>query len=313
MLPALGHLSWDVMSPGTRRFETSAVAALAPVLTLAPVCLAALFVFWLPVRLFWHVSYPMFALAYLAAGSLLFLRPVQVPVLTRLLGARRPTRAESVRLDTAWRSVLEAARMPSKRYVLAVLGSDELNAFACGGHLVVITSLAVETLPRDELAGVLAHELSHHLGFHTVALTATQWLSAPVLLLARVGFFLQNVATAATSSFASNSPLLTVLGRLASALLTAVSWVFLSGIIVAKAIGNWAGRGAEFQADERVIALGFGRELASALRRVVAQGGGSRPIGWRDRLSATHPPARTRIARIEALMRRVVGGGRGVG
>jgi hypothetical protein len=39
------------MSPGTRRFETSAFAALAPVLTLAPVCLAALFVFWLPVRL----------------------------------------------------------------------------------------------------------------------------------------------------------------------------------------------------------------------------------------------------------------------
>ena len=79
-----------------------------------------------------------------------------------------------------------------------MLPSDELNAYACGGHLVVVTSFAVAELPRRELAGVLAHELSHHLGLHTVALTIRHWLSLPVVLLARVGFWLQNVATAAT-------------------------------------------------------------------------------------------------------------------
>jgi Zn-dependent protease with chaperone function len=150
---------------------------------------------------------------------------------------------------------------------------------------------------------VLAHELSHHLGFHTVALSLSQWFSVPVQVLARIGFFLQNVASAATSSFASHSAALTVIGRIVSALLTAVSWVFLAGLIVANAVGNVAGKGSEFQADARAVQLGFGRELSSALRRVVSMGGGNRPLGWRERLGATHPPARTRIAKIEAIRR----------
>jgi Zn-dependent protease with chaperone function len=291
------------MNRGGRRIESSAVAALAPVLMLLPVSLAALFVFWYPLHLVWDVSYTWFALGYLASVIVLFVKPVQVSVLARLLGARRPTRDERARLDTAWRSVLQAAGLPARRYVLAVLPADELNAFACGGHLVVVTSLAIDALPRDELAGVLAHELSHHLGFHTVALTIAQWLSVPVLVLSRIGFFLQNVAAAATTSYASHSAALTAIGRVVSALLTAVSWVFLSGLLAANAVGNLAGRGAEFQADHRAVAMGFGSELSSALRRVIALGGGERPRTWRERLATTHPPALTRVARIEAIRR----------
>lgn len=291
------------MSATSRQIESSAIAALAPAITVLPISLVALAVFWAPLHLIWDIGFGWFVIGYLAAAVLLFVRPVQVTVLTRLLGARRPDRGEGARLETAWRSVLEAARLPPRRYVLAVLPSDELNAFACGGHLVVVTTLAIDTLPRDELAGVLAHELSHHLGFHTVALTFAQWLSVPVLLLARIGFFLQNVASAATSSYASHSAALTAVGRIMSALLTAASWVFLAGLIAANTVGNVAGKGAEFQADARAVQLGFGRELSSALRRVVSMGGGNRPLGWRERLGATHPPARTRIARIEATRR----------
>jgi Zn-dependent protease with chaperone function len=291
------------VSSSTRRIESSAVAAAAPVLALLPVCLGALAVCWLVLGSIWDIGYLTVVGVYLAGVVLLFLKPVQVTLLTRLLGARRPTRDERARLETAWRSVLQAAHLPQRRYVLAVLPSDELNAFACGGHLVVVTTLAVETLPRDELTGVLAHELSHHLGFHTVALTVAQWLSIPVWLLARIGFFLQNVAQAATSSFAGDSTLLLLLGRTVSAVLTAVSWVFLAGLMAANALGNWAGRGAEFQADERAVTLGFGGELSNALRRVMAEGGGTRPLTWRERLVATHPPARTRIAKIDAIRR----------
>ena len=284
--------------------ESSALTALAPAVALVPPCLLALVVFWWPLHTLWNVSYPLFAACYVAAGLLLFLRPVQVVLLARLLGARRPTRDEQARLDTAWRSVLQAARLPPRRYVLAVLPADELNAFACGGHLVIVTTLAVETLPRDELAGVLAHELSHHLGFHTVALTIAQWLGVPVLLLARIGFFFQNVASAATTSYASHSAALTALGRVVSGVLTAISWVLLSALMAANALGNVAGRGSEFQADERAVDLGFGRELSNALRRVVANGNDERPQSWRERLAAAHPPARTRVARIEANRRR---------
>ncbi len=299
-----GRTSYRVaMHVGGRRVESSAIAALVPVLVVLPMSLAALALVWLPLHLVWDVSFTWFAVGYLACAVLLFVRPVQTAVLARLLGARPPTRDERVRLDTAWRSVLQAARLPRHRYVLAVLPADELNAFACGGHLVVVTTLAVETLPRDELAGVLAHELSHHLGFHTVALTIAQWLSVPVLVIARLGFFLQNVAAAATTSFASHSAALTFLGRFVSGVLTVVSWVLLSGLLVANTAGNLTGRAAEFQADERAVLLGFGPQLSNALRRVVAMGVGERPRTLREHLAATHPPARTRMAKIDALRR----------
>jgi len=286
-----------------RNVDTSAITALAPVLAVAPVWLLAISVIWFPVHLVWDVPFLWFAGGYLASVVLLFLRPVQVFVLAPLLGARQPTAQQRSVLAPAWRPVLQANDLPARRYVLAVLPSNELNAFACGGHLVVVTSYAIEALPRDELSGVLAHELSHHLGLHTVALTVGQWLSIPVLLLARIGFFLQNVAAAATHSYASHSAALTAIGRLVSTVLTAVSWVFLSGLLVANAAGNVSGRGAEYQADERAVQLGFGPQLSNALRRVVALGVGERPRGFREHLAATHPPARTRVARIEAMRR----------
>jgi Zn-dependent protease with chaperone function len=287
-----------------RRVDTSAFVAFVPLLAIFPLWLLALAVMHVALRPVWDVPFVWFAVGYLACAVLLFVKPVQVLLLTRLLGARRPTRDEAARLDTAWRSVVEAAGAPPSRFVVAVLPADELNAFACGGHLVVVTSLAVETLPRDELAGVLAHEIGHHLGLHTVALTITQWLSVPIWLLARFGFFLQNVAAAATTSWATHSAALTALGRFVAAMLTAVSWVFLSGLLAANVLGNLTGTGAEFEADRRAVELGFGSELARALRRIVALGGGGRPRTWRERLAATHPPARTRIARIESSTRR---------
>ena len=270
---------------------------------LVPVWLLATTVFWLAVRPFWQIPLWAFAGGYLVLGVLLFTRPVQRLVLTRLLGARRPTRREGVRLEAAWRDVAQANHVAPGRFLLAVLDEDDLNAFASGGHLLVVTSFAVEVLPHDELCGVLAHELAHHLGSHTVALTIGQWLSLPIVVLARFGFFLQNVATAATRAFAGESTVVSAIGRGIRALLTAVSWVFLAGLILATAASNVVGRGAEHQADLRVVEMGFGRELAAALRRMLDVGHGGRPSGWLERMHTTHPPARTRVARIEAQLR----------
>jgi Zn-dependent protease with chaperone function len=286
-----------------RRVDSSAVSAFLPVVAIIPLWLLALAIVWLPLRVVWDISFVTLSLGYLAAVLLLFFRPVQVAILAPLLGARRPSRQERATLDVAWRSVLQANRLPARRFVIAVLPIDELNAFACGGHLVVVTSYAIDTLPRDELSGVLAHELSHHLGSHTVALTIGHWLSLPVFVLARIGFFLQNVATAATRTFARKSSSLTVVGQLTSALLMGISWVFLSGLLLTNAIANVVGRNAELQADRRAVTMGFGRPLASALRRVIGEHRGGRPITLRERLAATHPPARTRVAQIEALLR----------
>ena len=287
----------------TRQLESAAISAFGPAFVILPFCLLALFLIWLLVRLAWDVPFWMFALGYCLAAALLFVRPIQALVLTPLFGARRPTAHELRIIAPHWRRLARMNDLPTDRYMLRVLPLDEVNAFACGGHLVVVTTFAIEELADDELAGVLAHELSHHLGMHTVALTIRHWLSLPVVVLARIGFWLENVAIAATNAFASNSPLLTAVGRVTAALLTVLSWPFLAALYAADSVGNVVGHGSEFQADRRAVRMGYGRNLAAALRRVIALGGGRRSVGWRERLAASHPPARTRVARIEAMLR----------
>jgi len=291
------------METRVRRIERSAFTALLPVAALVPFWLLAMAIVWVPIRLLTGIPFWFVPALWVALGGLLFLPAVQVAVLSPLFGARKPDEEELEVIRPIWRDLAARANLPQYRYVIRVIDSDELNAFACGGHLVIVTSFAIEQLTPRELSGVLAHEISHHLGWHTAALTIGHWLSLPVVLLARFGFFLQNVARAATDSFASHSAALTALGRLIAGLLTAVSWIFLAALYASDALSNIVGHGSEFEADRRAVRMGYGRDLADALRVVIQLGGGARTVGWRERLATSHPPARTRVARIEAMMR----------
>ena len=274
-----------------------------PVLAVLPFALLALLVIWLPFGWLFGVRFWWVLAGFGVAGLTLFIRPIQVLVLTPLLRARRPTSEESEVITPLWAQIAQANDLPAGRYVVRVLPTDELNAFACGGHLVLVTSFAVNELTQAQLQGVLAHELSHHLGLHTVAITIGHWLSAPVVLLARVGFFLENVGHAAAGSFGKQSPAIAAVGSATAFVMHALSWVFTAGLRGSDSLSNLVGHASEFEADRRAVRMGFGRELASALRQLLAHGTGRRPVGWRARLAASHPPARTRVARIEALMR----------
>jgi Zn-dependent protease with chaperone function len=287
-----------------RRIDGYAIAAIAPVVALIPAWLVAVAAFWWITQLFVTVSFLVFAGVWFLLGGSLFLRPVQRLVLMRLLGARTPTRQENDSLQRAWHVVAQANHIPPGRFVLSVADSEDLNAFASGGHLVVVSSWAIANLSREDLSGVLAHELSHHLGMHTIALTVGQWLTIPIVLLARIGFYVQNIAHAATDTFTQGSSGASLVGRTIAGALTIVSWIFLSMISISQVIGNATGKGAEFKADETVVNMGFGRELRNALRIVIAAGHGERATHWRDRLVTAHPPARTRVARIEAQLRK---------
>ena len=107
-----------------------------------PFTLLALVVFWLPIALIFDVDYWMFVVAFLVVGLLMFVRPFQVFVLTPILGARRPTPTEAAVIEPIWVAIAEANGLPASRYVVRVVDSDEVNAFACGGHLVVVTTFA---------------------------------------------------------------------------------------------------------------------------------------------------------------------------
>ena len=289
----------------TRRIDGHAVAAVLPVIALLPAWGLSVAAFWWPVTRFVDVPFWLFATVWFLLGAVLFWQPVQRVFLQRLIGARSPSREERARLHNSWSTVAQRNHIPPARFVLSVVDSDDLNAFATGGHLVVVSTWAIDNLTEDELTGVLAHELSHHLGMHTVALTVGQWLTVPIVLLARIGYQLQNVAQAAGDAIERRSTGAALVGRTVAGLLTIVSWLFLATITVAQSIGNIVGKGAEFAADARAVEMGFGKQLMRSLRRVVESGRGERASNWRDRLVSAHPPARTRIARIDAHLRRM--------
>lgn len=288
-------VSWPIMA------QRSALLAFVPVIAMAPFSLLSLFVLWLPVSPW--VPFVWVLIGFAATGPLLFVRRFQVLVLTPILGARAPTPFEQAAIEPLWNEIVSAGNLRDDHYVVRILPSEELNAFACGGHLVVVTSFAVDELTTPELQGVLAHELSHHLGLHTVAITIGHWISSPVVLLARIGIYLENVAIAARESYGKDSPTIDAITNVAAFVIRGLSWIFTAAIRGGVALGNIVGHGSEFDADRRAVRMGFGRELASALRRVLAAHPTPRPIGWRARMASSHPSARTRVARIEALLR----------
>ena len=292
------------MNTARRRADLSAITALAPVVALLPVWLVAIAMYWIPFRVYGDVPYPLFALCCMLLGVVLFSRPVQRLVFVRLLDARTPSTSETEPLHAAWKVVAQANHFPTSRFVLAVVDSDDVNAFACGGHLLVVSSFSIEHLTHDELCGVLAHELSHHMGGHTVALTISQWMSLPIMLLAQAGMALRNFNNAATAMLAKRYPSVRLFGKIISVVLISVSRVLLTGLIVSHVLSNVVGKSAEYHADERAYKMGFGRELLHALRRVESRESSSStstPLGL---ATMSHPPARTRIARLEAMSTR---------
>ncbi len=291
------------MTIAKRQVDSAAVAALAPAAALFPIWLLAIGVFWLPFWRFSDVSYPLFAFAALALGVLLFSKSIQRIFLSRLLEARKPSTLEAATLQQAWRRVAQANHISIDSFVLAVVDSNEINAFASGGHLVVVSSYAVNQLDQNELTGVLAHEISHHLGSHTVALTIAQWLSLPILLLARIGFILQRVAERISNTFKSGLNALKFIGLLISAALTVVSSLFVAALVVSQALSNAVGHESEFQADRRAVRMGFGNELLIALKHVVDDSQNYDEQTSSALVVSAHPPVRERINRLEALLR----------
>lgn len=290
-----------------RRIDRAAVAGLIPLVAVVPIFLLAMVPFWWVGSRVVDLGYLSVVGLYVLAGGLLFVPVVQRRLLTRMIGARRPTEDEASRLRPAFDEVTQALHIRDHRFAVGVVDDDDLNAFACGGHLVVVTSYAARELDHDALCGVLAHEFCHHLGSHTIALTMQQWLLVPVDALARIGGFLDNVAVAAASTFGRRSRPVEVVGRLIAPLFRALAWFFALGRTVSFALSNAVGRAAEYRADQRVVSMGYGRQLASAVRRTIPPTRHEAPRHWRgrwSRLMESHPPARTRVARLEATLRR---------
>jgi heat shock protein HtpX len=242
-----------------------------------------------------------------------------------------PATPEQQRFVNVAEEMAIAASLPVP--TLWIIDDDDPNAFATGlrpdaAHIAVTSGL-LERLDRDELQGVLAHELGHVRNHDTQLMTLLAALVGAVLLLRdgigrslrHGGRALGRVAGAGIGRAGGRGgkqagPVLAVL-----VVVWVLSWMLAP--LVLQLLSMWVSREREFLAD--AMAAQFTRNplaLASALEKIHAshspthaiQAGVAHlciadPLGRRIEeregaladLFATHPPMALRIARLRAL------------
>lgn len=187
---------------------------------------------------------------------------------------------------------------------LALSPSDQPNAFATGRSperaVVCVTRGILKLANREELAGVIAHELAHVKNRDMLIGTIAATMSAAIVMLARFGLW-----------FGGDRDRGGVMGALLMLILAPIA-----AMLIQMAIS----RAGEFRADRIGAGIsGRPRELASALRKLESaarrvpmevnpaaahlcivnplRGGGAAFAA----LFRTHPPTEERIRRLEEI------------
>jgi heat shock protein HtpX len=249
---------------------------------------------------------PGMAVAFLfAAGTNLFAYWNSDRVLLSMYGARQVDDASAPALVHLVQQLAAKAALPVPK--VYIVENDQPNAFATGrnpehGALCVTTGL-LHRVDNEELAGVLAHELSHIKHRDTLTMTMTATIAGAISMLANFAFFLGGYDR-------RNNPL-GVVGLLLVTLLAPIA-----AVLVQMAIS----RSREFDADKSGAEIS-GRPLwlASALQKIdrAAQATDNElaeanpatahmfivnPVhGNLSGLFASHPSTAERIARLKAM------------
>jgi len=219
----------------------------------------------------------------------------------RLIGSSSASTEERHLLETVYR-LARASGLTTMPQV-GVYDSEEVNAFATGPtrnrSLVAVSSGLLHRMNRDEVEGVLAHELAHVANGDMVTMTLIQGVvNAFVMFLARSIAFLvsQNVAE-------ENRPMVRFVVTIALDIL-----IGFLGVMVVAYFSRWR----EFRADAGGAKLAGREKMVAALerlRRTVELSDNSQPalnsmkISTRPTgmlaLFSTHPPLEERISRLQ--------------
>ncbi|HQR57035.1 MAG TPA: protease HtpX [Burkholderiaceae bacterium] len=184
----------------------------------------------------------------------------------------------------------------------------EPNAFATGAFknsaLVAVSTGLLQSMSKEEVEAVLAHEVSHVANGDMVTMTLLQGvMNTFVVFLSRViGYFVDRVLLRNESDAPG-------IGYFVTTIVLDIALGFLAAIIVA-----WFSRRREFRADAGAVALlGSNRPMINALARLGGMEPGHLPqavqtMGISGRggvmaLFSSHPPIEQRIAALQAIGR----------
>jgi heat shock protein HtpX len=189
---------------------------------------------------------------------------------------------------------------------VAIYDSPDPNAFATGARrnsaLVAVSTGLLRGMNKDEIDGVLAHEVSHVANGDMVTLTLVQGVvNVFVIFFARViGHFVDRVVFKTERGYG--------IGYFVVSILAQIVLGILASIIV-----MWFSRQREFRADAGAARLAGANRMVAALERL--KSASEQPLpgqlnafgisggvkGGLAALFASHPPLDERIARLKAM------------
>lgn len=224
--------------------------------------------------------------------------------------AKPVSEAEAPDLYSSVRRLTQGASLPMPS--LYIIPSDQPNAFATGRNpehaAVAVTRGLMQTLNRDELEGVLAHELAHVRNRDILIASVAATIAAAISFIATMARW---GAIFGGGGRDNEGP-----GGLVSLLVASIV-APISAVIIQMAVS----RSREFRADAiGAQIVGHPQGLASALRKLEA-GAKQRPMNVNQsaapmyivnplrgplargasKLFSTHPPTEERIARLDAM------------
>jgi len=209
------------------------------------------------------------------------------------------------------RELAAKAGLPMPRVYL--MDNPQPNAFATGRNpehaAVAVTTGLLETLSREEVAGVLAHELAHVKNRDTLTMTITATIAGAISMLAQFGMFFGG-------GHRENNHGLGIVGSLLMVILAPIA-AMLVQMAISRTREYAADRlGAEISGHPEWLASALGK-LERAAHAVPNEPAELNPAtahlfivnplsGARmDNLFATHPATENRIAALMELARRL--------
>jgi heat shock protein HtpX len=244
----------------------------------------------------------------LTGGMNFFMYFASDRMVLRMYGARIVSVAEAPELYGMVDRLRQRAGLPMP--TVAIAPQDQPNAFATGRNpehaVVCVTEGILRLISKEELEGVIAHELAHIKNRDMLLQTVTATMAGAISSLAWIGMFAGGRGDDEEGGNPVSSILMVILAPLAASLVQMA--ISRQREYKADAVGaEICGRPLALASALRKLELGA-RRIPMHVSPAAAPLAQVNPLafsgGGMAKLFSTHPPTEERVARLQALASR---------
>jgi heat shock protein HtpX len=241
----------------------------------------------------------------LTGGMNFFMYFASDKMVLRMYGARLVSSAEAPELYGMVDRLRQRAGLPMP--TVAIAPHDQPNAFATGRNpqhaVVCVTEGILRVLSREELEGVIAHELAHIKNRDMLLQTVTATMAGAISNLAWIGMFAGGRGNDEEGSNPFSSLLMVILAPLAASLVQMA--ISRQREFKADAMGaEISGRPLALASALRKLEIGA-RQIPMHVSPAAAPHAQVNPLAYSGsgmaKLFSTHPSTEERVARLQAM------------